>query len=60
MTFTHIYFAIWEKVLGPKGGENEIGLSSSSFLRLMPKGEKVLRPKQKDRTTILVYFSNWY
>jgi hypothetical protein len=33
------------------------------FWQLMPKGEKVLSPKQKDRTTILkkiVYFSNWY
>jgi hypothetical protein len=30
----------------------------------MPKGEKALSPKQKDRTTILtkklVYISNWY
>jgi hypothetical protein len=60
--FTHIYFTIWEKVLGPKGEKGK-GLSSSPFLWLMPKGEKVLSPKQKDRTIILkkiVYISNWY
>jgi hypothetical protein len=43
------------------------GLSSSPFLALNAKGEKILSPKQKDRTTIskkiqneffqLVYFS---
>jgi hypothetical protein len=32
--FTHIYFTIWEKVLGPKGKKMQIGLSSSSFLAI--------------------------
>jgi hypothetical protein len=63
--FTRIYITIWEKVLGPKGGENNKGLSSSPFLAINAKGENVLSPKQKDRTTIsknyamkfqLVYF----
>jgi hypothetical protein len=40
------------KVLGPIRGENEKGLSSSPFLALNAKGEKILSPKQKDRTTI--------
>jgi hypothetical protein len=33
---------------------------SLRFLRLMPKGEKVLSPKQKDRTTTIskVFFQN--
>jgi hypothetical protein len=39
-------------LLGPKGGENTIGLSSSPFWRLMPKGDKILSPKQKDCSTI--------
>jgi hypothetical protein len=39
-------------MLGPKGGENARGLSSSLFLAINDKGEKRLSPKQKDRTTI--------
>jgi hypothetical protein len=48
----HIYFTIWEKILGPKGEELEKGSQVLRFWRLMSKGEKVLSPKQKDRTTI--------
>jgi hypothetical protein len=37
---------------------------SLRFWRFMPKGEKILAPKQKDRTTakfkIFKNFSNWY
>jgi hypothetical protein len=33
-------------------GEKVKGLSSSPFLAINVKGEKVLSPKQKDRTTI--------
>jgi hypothetical protein len=57
---------MWEKVLSPKGGANAKGLSSSSFLAINAKGEKVLSPKQKDRTTISNWifqkevFFNWY
>jgi hypothetical protein len=41
------------------------GLSGLCFWRLMPKGEKILSPKQKDRTTtyFLIMFRknfNWY
>jgi hypothetical protein len=32
-------------------GENKIGLSKSPFLAINAKGEKILSPKQKDRTT---------
>jgi hypothetical protein len=39
-------------MLGPKGGENKKGSKVLRFWRLMPKGEKILSPKQKDRTTI--------
>jgi hypothetical protein len=39
-------------LLAPKGGENNQGLSSSPFLALNAKGEKILSPKQNDRTTI--------
>jgi hypothetical protein len=52
MIFTHIYFTIWEKVLGPKGGESSKGLQSYPFLAINAKGDKVLSPKQKGRTTI--------
>jgi hypothetical protein len=54
MTFHSHFFAIWEKILGPKGGENIRGLSSSPFLAINAKWEKVLSPKQKDRTTISI------
>jgi hypothetical protein len=38
MIFTHICFTIWEKVLGPKGGESCIkGSKDLRFWRLMPK-----------------------
>jgi hypothetical protein len=33
-------------------GESVKGLSSSPFLAINAKGEKVLSPNQKDRTTI--------
>jgi hypothetical protein len=46
----HIYFTIWEKILGPKGEELEKGSQVLRFWRLMSKGEKVLSPKQNDRT----------
>jgi hypothetical protein len=50
--FTRIHFTICEKVLGPKGREVHEGSQVLRFWRLMPKGEKILSPKQKDRTTI--------
>jgi hypothetical protein len=34
------------------GEKDEKGLSSSPFLAINAKGEKILSPKQKDRTTI--------
>jgi hypothetical protein len=55
------------------GGESKKGSQRLRFWRLMPKGEKILSPKQKDRTTnfkkfrnedLFGYhkslFSNWY
>jgi hypothetical protein len=58
-TFIHIYFTIWEKVLGSHGGENAKGLSSSPFLAINAKGGENIKPspKQKDRTTILKFFN---
>jgi hypothetical protein len=38
--FTRIYIIIWEKVLGPKGGESIKGSQVLRFWRLMPKGRK--------------------
>jgi hypothetical protein len=46
-----------EKIFGPIRGEFK-GLSSSPFLAIYAKGEKILSPKQKDRTTILKIFKN--
>jgi hypothetical protein len=45
--FTHIYFTIWEKVLGPKGGGSSRGLSSSPFLVINAKGGENIKPKAK-------------
>jgi hypothetical protein len=48
MPFTHIHFTIWEKLLGPKGGENAKGLSTSSpFLAINAKGRESIKPKAK-------------
>jgi hypothetical protein len=43
--FTHICFI--------NGGENIKGSNVLRFWRLMPKGEKILSPKQNDRTTAI-------
>jgi hypothetical protein len=51
--FTHV---VGGKVLGPIRGELKKGSQVLRFWRLMPKGEKVLSPKQKDHTTILKIF----
>jgi hypothetical protein len=45
-----------DKVLDPKGGIVK-GSQLLRFWRLMPKGQKVLSPKQKDRTTTILKFS---
>jgi hypothetical protein len=34
-------------------GENSKGLSKSPFLAINAKGERILSPKQKDRTTTI-------
>jgi hypothetical protein len=47
MILTHIYFTIWEVMLGPKGGENAIGLQSSPFLAIDAKGGENIKPKAK-------------
>jgi hypothetical protein len=52
---SYIFYHLGENIR-PQGGENDIGISSSLFWRLMPKGEKVLSPKQKDRTTTISKF----
>jgi hypothetical protein len=51
-SFTHISFTKWEKVLR----ERTKGSQVLRFWRLMPKGEKLLSPKQKDRTTTISKF----
>jgi hypothetical protein len=45
--FTHIYFTIWEKVVGPKRGELKKGSQSSSFLVINAKGGERIKPKAK-------------
>jgi hypothetical protein len=65
-TFICIYFTIWEKVLGPKGGEKlQVGSQVLRFWRLMPKGRKYLA--QSKRTAppppfqnFKNKYSNWY
>jgi hypothetical protein len=47
MILTHIYFTIWEIMLGPKGGENAKGLQSSLFLAINAKGAENVKPKAK-------------
>jgi hypothetical protein len=50
---THISFTNGEKVLG----ESIKGSQVLRFWWFMPKGERVLSPKQKDRTTTISKFS---
>jgi hypothetical protein len=50
-TFIHICFTICEKLLGPNGEKILKGSQVLRFWQLMPKGERILSPKQKDRTT---------
>ena len=56
ITFHSYFFYQW--------GRKYQGLSCSLFLALNAKGEKILSPKQKDRTTISKFlnnkFFNWY
>jgi hypothetical protein len=49
LPLTRIYFTIWEVMLGPKGGENARGLSSSPFLAINAKGGESIKPKAKER-----------
>jgi hypothetical protein len=51
----------------PQRGESAKGLQRSLFLAINGKGEKILSPKQRDRTTISNFknfhkclFLNWY
>jgi hypothetical protein len=53
MALRSYFFTNGEKVLG----ESIKGSQVLRFWRFMPKGEKVLSPKQKDRTTISKTFS---
>jgi hypothetical protein len=53
---SYLFYQKVEKVLGPKGGEFDRALKILRFWQLMLKGEKVLGPKQKDRTT--TFFKN--
>jgi hypothetical protein len=43
----------------PMGEKVFKGSQSLRFLQLMPKGEKVLSPNLKDRTTTISNFSKW-
>jgi hypothetical protein len=64
--FTHIYFTIWDKVLGPKGGEIvKKGSQVLRFLVINAKGGESIKPKAKGphhhhfKIFTNVYF-NWY
>jgi hypothetical protein len=59
---SHLYYHLGEGIRPQRGRKVLKGSQVLRFWRLMPKGEKVFSPKQKDRTTILkflVYISNW-
>jgi hypothetical protein len=58
--FTRIYITIWEKILGPKGGENAKLLSSSPFLAINAKGEKVLAQSKRTAPPPFQNFTNKY
>jgi hypothetical protein len=64
----YLYYHLREGIMPQRGRKLlQEGSQVLRFWRLMPKGEKILSPKQKDRTTIskkfemnffqLVYFS---
>jgi hypothetical protein len=64
----YLYYNLREGIMPQRGRKLlQEGSQVLRFWRLMPKGEKILSPKQKDRTTIskkfemnffqLVYFS---
>jgi hypothetical protein len=47
MIFTHIYFTIWENVLGPKGGETMKRALKFSVLAINAKEGESIKPKAK-------------
>jgi hypothetical protein len=61
MTFhSYLYYHLGENIRPQRGRKMQKGSQVLRFWRLMPKGEKVLSPKQKDRTTISKKFTNVY
>jgi hypothetical protein len=48
---SYLYYHLGEEIRPQRGRNMTQGLSSSPFLALNAKGEKILSPKQKDRTT---------
>jgi hypothetical protein len=49
---SYLFYHLGESIRPQRGIKCKKGSQVLRFLRLMPKGEKVLSPKQKDRTTI--------
>jgi hypothetical protein len=53
MTFhSYLSYHLGENIWPQRARKMQKGSQVLCFWRLMPKGEKVLSPKQKDRTTI--------
>ena len=48
---SYLYYHLGESIRLQRGRKMQKGSQSLRFWRLMPKGEKILSPKQKDRTT---------
>ena len=53
---SYLYYHLGGGIRPQKGRKMQKGSQVLRFWRLMPKGEKVLSPKQKDHTTILKIF----
>jgi hypothetical protein len=59
---SYLFHHLGEGIRPQRGRKFQKGSRSLRFWRLMPKGERVLSPKQKDRTTISkkIEIINWY
>jgi hypothetical protein len=61
---SYLFHHLGESFRPQRGRKLQKGSQVLRFWQLMPKGEKTLSPKQKDRTTISknfeINFFNWY
>jgi hypothetical protein len=61
MTFhSYLFYHLGGNEKPQRGRKCKKGSNVLHIWRLMPKGEKILSPKQKDRTTTISNFSKWW